>query len=74
MTELGMRPTAALLAGTREAAKLLGIEAEAGTLEAGKFADVVAVPGDVVADIKATEHPVFVMRHGQVVVRTPQAP
>lgn len=68
MTELGMTPAAALLAGTREAAKLLGIEAEAGTLEAGKFADVVAVPGDVIADIHATEHPIFVMRHGQVVV------
>ena len=74
MTELGMSPSAALLSGTREAAKLLGIEAEAGTLEAGKFADVVAVPGDVVANIKATEHPVFVMRHGQVVVRKTAAP
>ena len=74
MTELGMSPSAALLSGTREAAKLLGIEAEAGTLEAGKFADVVAVPGDVVANIKATEHPVFVMRHGQVVVRKAGSP
>jgi imidazolonepropionase-like amidohydrolase len=74
MTELGMSPTASLLAGTREAAKLLGIEAEAGTLEAGKFADVVAVPGDVIADIKATEHPIFVMRHGQVVVRKLSTP
>jgi imidazolonepropionase-like amidohydrolase len=68
MVEAGMTPAASLLAGTREAAKLLGIEAEAGTLEAGKFADIVAVPGDVVANIKATEKPVFVMRHGQVVV------
>jgi imidazolonepropionase-like amidohydrolase len=67
MTELGMTPAASLIAGTRDAAKLLGIEAEAGTLEAGKFADVVAVPGDVVANIHATEHPILVMRHGQVV-------
>jgi imidazolonepropionase-like amidohydrolase len=74
MTELGMSPTAALLAGTREAAKLLGIESEAGTLEAGKFADVVAVPGDVLANIHATEHPIFVMRHGQVIVQKEQAP
>ena len=68
MTELGMSPTAALLSGTREAAKLLGVDAEVGTLEVGKFADVVAVPGDVLANIKSTEHPVFVMRHGQVIV------
>src|ERR1700730_14788354 len=44
MTDLGMSPAAALQSGTREAAKLLGIEAEVGTLEAGKVADVVAVP------------------------------
>lgn len=69
MTELGMQPSAALLAGTREAAKLLGLEAEIGSLEAGKFADIVAVPGDVLANIRATEHPVFVMRHGQIVVQ-----
>jgi imidazolonepropionase-like amidohydrolase len=68
MTELGMSPTAALLAGTREAAKLLGVESDVGTLEVGKFADVVAVPGDVLANIKSTEHPILVMRHGQVIV------
>jgi imidazolonepropionase-like amidohydrolase len=68
LTELGMSPAASLIAGTRDAAKLLGIDAEAGTLEAGKFADVVAVPGDVIANIHATEHPIFVMRHGQIVV------
>ncbi len=61
MTDLGMSPAAALLAGTRESAKLLGIEAQVGTLEAGKVADVVAVPGSVLGDIHATEHPVFVM-------------
>ena len=69
MTELGMSPNASLLAGTREAAKLLGLDAEIGTLEPGKWADVVAVPGDVVANIHATEHPIFVMRHGQVVMQ-----
>jgi imidazolonepropionase-like amidohydrolase len=68
MTDLGMSPAAALVAGTREAAKLLGVDAEVGTLEAGKFADIVAVPGDVIANVRATEHPIFVMRHGQIVV------
>jgi imidazolonepropionase-like amidohydrolase len=69
MTELGMSPTAALLAGTRESAKLLGVEADVGTLEAGKVADIVAVPGNVLTDIRATEHPVFVMHLGHVVLQ-----
>jgi imidazolonepropionase-like amidohydrolase len=71
MTELGMAPSAALLAGTRNAAKLLGLEAQIGTLEAGKDADIVAVPGDVLKDIHATEHPVLVMRQGRVVMQKP---
>jgi imidazolonepropionase-like amidohydrolase len=66
-----MAPAAALLSGTREAAKLLGIDAEVGTLEAGKFADVVAVRGNPLSNISATEKPVFVMKHGQVVVSQP---
>ena len=69
MTDLGMSPAAALLAGTRESAKLLGIEAEVGTLEAGKVADVVAVPGSVLGDIRATEHPMFVMHLGHIVLQ-----
>jgi imidazolonepropionase-like amidohydrolase len=69
MTDLGMSPGAALLAGTRESAKLLGVEADVGTLEAGKVADIVAVPGNVLSDIRATEHPVFVMHLGHVVLQ-----
>jgi imidazolonepropionase-like amidohydrolase len=69
MTDLGMSPAAALLSGTRDSAKLLGIEAEVGTLEAGKVADVVAVPGNVLSDIHATEHPVFVMHLGHIVLQ-----
>ena len=68
MVDLGMSPAAALLAGTREAARLLGVDAETGTLEPGKLADVVAVPGNVLEDIHATEHPAFVMKQGQVIV------
>jgi len=69
MTDLGMSPAAALLAGTRESAKLLGIEADVGTLEAGKVADVVAVPGNVLGDIHATEHPMFVMHLGHIALQ-----
>jgi imidazolonepropionase-like amidohydrolase len=68
MTDLGMAPAAALLAGTRESAKLLGVDGDSGTLEAGKRADIVAVPGNVLQNIKATEHPLFVMKGGVVVV------
>jgi imidazolonepropionase-like amidohydrolase len=68
MTDLGMTPAAALLAGTREAAKLLGIESDVGTLQVGKVADIVAVPGNVINDIRATEHPVLVMHLGRIVV------
>jgi imidazolonepropionase-like amidohydrolase len=69
LVEQGMAPEAALMAGTRESAKLLGVDAEVGTLEAGKMADVVAVRGNVLKDIAVTEQPVFVMKHGAVVVQ-----
>jgi imidazolonepropionase-like amidohydrolase len=69
LVEQGMAPEAALLSGTREAAKLLGVDAQVGTLEAGKMADVVAVRGNVLKNIAATEQPVLVMKHGEVVVR-----
>jgi len=65
---LGMSPAQALLSGTRDDARLLGIEAEVGTLEAGKVADVVAVPGNVISDIRSTEHPLLVMHLGRIVV------
>lgn len=74
MTDIGMSPAAALLAGTREAAKLLGVDAEVGTLEAGKWADIVAVPGDVIADIRATQQPLLVMQRGRVVIRKEGGP
>jgi imidazolonepropionase-like amidohydrolase len=67
MVDLGMTPAAALMTSSQGSAKLLGIDGETGTLEAGKFADIVAVPGDVLQDIRATERPVLVMKQGVVV-------
>ncbi|HET7585713.1 MAG TPA: amidohydrolase family protein [Gemmatimonadaceae bacterium] len=67
----GMSPMDALVAGTSSGAKLLGWDARIGSLEAGKLADVVAVPGDPLKDIHVTEHPVFVMKDG-VVYRSPR--
>jgi len=67
--DLGMTPAAALMTSSQGSAKLLGIDAETGTLEAGKFADIVAVPGDVLKDIRATEKPLLVVKQGAVVKR-----
>ena len=71
LVQLGMTPAAALTAATREGAKLLGIDAETGTLEPGKAADLVAVPGNVLDNIGATEHPLFVMARGAIIVSPP---
>jgi imidazolonepropionase-like amidohydrolase len=61
----GMTPAAALRTSSA-AATLLGLEPSIGTLESGKDADVIAVAGNALADIKATERVVFVMRGGTV--------
>jgi imidazolonepropionase-like amidohydrolase len=67
LVDLGMAPAAALMTSSQGSAKLLGVDGETGTLEAGKFADIVAVPGDVLRDIRATERPVMVMKQGMVI-------
>jgi imidazolonepropionase-like amidohydrolase len=68
MVKYGMTPTAALKAATSVDAELLGLSKSIGTLEPGKLADLVAVPGDPVADIAATGNVVFVMKEGAVIV------
>jgi imidazolonepropionase-like amidohydrolase len=42
------------------------MEASIGTLAAGRFADIVAVPGDPIADIRALERPTFIMKNGVI--------
>jgi imidazolonepropionase-like amidohydrolase len=66
MTRNGMTNAQALIAGTANGADLLGIGAETGTLQAGKSADIVAVAGNPLVDITATEHPLFVMKQGTI--------
>lgn len=66
MVELGMTPAAALKTAGPAAAELLGLSDRIGTLEAGKDADIVAVPGDPLKDIHLTENVIFVMKDGKV--------
>ncbi len=66
MVEAGMPAVAAFKSATIEAAKLIGIDKDAGTIAAGKWADLVAVPGDPLADIKLVMKPSFVMKGGVV--------
>jgi imidazolonepropionase-like amidohydrolase len=66
----GMTPMQALVAGTSSGARLLGWESRIGSLKSGLLADIVAVPGDPLADIHVTERPVFVMKNG-VVYKSP---
>jgi imidazolonepropionase-like amidohydrolase len=66
MVDLGMKPIDALKAGTSSDADLLGIADKVGTLEVGKLADVVAVPGDPLQNIRQTEHAFFVMKEGVI--------
>ncbi len=68
MVERGMSPLAALEAATSADAELLGLAKSIGTLEPGKLADIVAVPGDPLSDISATERVILVMKEGAVVV------
>jgi imidazolonepropionase-like amidohydrolase len=62
----GLTPMQSIVAGTSNAAKLLGWEKQIGTLAPGKWADIVAVPGDPTSDIKLMEKPSFVMKGGVV--------
>jgi imidazolonepropionase-like amidohydrolase len=71
MVDLGMTPVEALKSATANDAELLGIAQKVGTLEKGKLADVIAVPGDPTADITATERVSFVMKEGKVIRQGP---
>ncbi|HET8964732.1 MAG TPA: amidohydrolase family protein, partial [Candidatus Acidoferrum sp.] len=67
MVDLGMSPIDTLKSATANDADLLGIAQKVGTLEKGKLADVIAVPGDLTADITATERVSFVMKEGRII-------
>jgi imidazolonepropionase-like amidohydrolase len=67
LVELGMPPIEAIRSATLSAADLLGRSEQLGTLEPGRLADLIAVDGDPLTDIRALERVKLVMKGGQVV-------
>lgn len=66
MVKYGMTPAQAIRAATSSAADLIGRAQSVGTIEAGKYADIIAVNADPLADVRALEHVDFVMKGGVV--------
>lgn len=66
LVKAGLTPLQALQAATVNAASLLGQSDQIGSLQEGKMADIIAVQGNPLQDIKAMENVVFVMKGGQV--------
>ncbi|HEY1657330.1 MAG TPA: amidohydrolase family protein, partial [Candidatus Sulfotelmatobacter sp.] len=65
MVKYGMTPMQAIQAATKNAADLLGHSGEVGSIKPGKFADIVAVTGDPISDIRLLENVQFVMKDGK---------
>jgi imidazolonepropionase-like amidohydrolase len=67
MVKYGMTPAQAIRAATSNAADLIGRAKDVGTIEAGKYADIIAVSADPLQDVRALENVGFVMKGGAVV-------
>src|ERR1700726_2967245 len=74
MVDLGMKPVDALRCAALSDAELLAIQDKVGTLDTGKLADIVAVPGDPVENIRQTEKVFFVMKEGIIYRNERSAP
>jgi enamidase len=68
MVEAGISPMEAIMAGTRNAADNLGKTNELGTIEPGKLADIIAVSGDPLKDIRDTREIKLVIKDGKILV------
>ena len=66
MVKYGMTPIQAIRAATSSAAELLGMQNDVGSIAAGKYADIVAVKGDPLADVAVLQKIDFVMKGGEV--------
>ena len=73
LTEIGMSNMEAILAGTRVNAEMLGWDDRLGTIEAGKLADIIAIPGNPLEDISLLEQTSFVMLGGKIIKSPDQA-
>ncbi len=67
LVEAGLSPLDAVRAATAVAARAVGVDAEVGTLEPGKRADLIVVDGDISSDIGAAARPLLVLREGRPV-------
>lgn len=67
MVKHGMTPAQAIQSATLTSSTMMGWQDKVGTLEKGKFADVVAVSGDPLQDITELQHVKFVMKGGEVI-------
>ena len=67
MVQMGLPPLTAIQAATVNAADLIGWSDRVGTLEPGKFADIIAVDGDPIADVRILQNVRFVMKGGEIV-------
>jgi imidazolonepropionase-like amidohydrolase len=70
MVKYGMTPAQAIRAATSNAADLIGRSKDVGTVEAGKYADLIAVSSDPLQDVRVLENVAFVMKGGEVVKDT----
>ena len=67
MVRLGLSPARAILSATAWAAELLDRQKDIGTVQAGRYADLIAVPGDPLKDVRVLERVPFVMKGGAVI-------
>jgi imidazolonepropionase-like amidohydrolase len=67
MVRLGLSPARSILAATAWAAELLDRQKDVGTVQVGRYADLIAVPGDPLKDIRVLEQVPFVMKGGLIV-------
>jgi len=67
LVKYGMTPAQAIQTATTVAAEMMGWQAQIGSIEKGKFADIIAVAGDPLSDISELERVKFVMKGGQIV-------
>src|SRR5579859_3173662 len=74
MVDLGMKPIDALRSAASSDAELLGLQDKIGTLDAGKLADIIAVPGNPAENIRQTEKVFFVMKDGVIYRNDRSAP